>query len=92
MERAARTGAAMGQQTPVRSALALEARGLGTPEAVVMRGDDNTRPAAVVKPDSDDLTARVFRTLYKAYDLQIGAGRPRRGAAGHSLLRGPQPG
>ena len=68
MEQAARTGAAMGQQTPVRSALALEAR-LGTPEAVVMRGDHNTRPAAVVKPDSGDLTARVFRALYRAYDL-----------------------
>ena len=66
MEQAAKTGAAMGQQTPVRSALALEARGLGTPEVAVMRGDHNTRPAAVVKPDSDELTARVFRTLYKA--------------------------
>ena len=68
MEQAARTGAAMGQQTPARSALALEAR-LGTPEAAVMRGDHNTRPAAVVKPDPGDLTARVFRALYQAYDL-----------------------
>jgi hypothetical protein len=69
MEQAARTGAAMGQQTPVRSALALEARRLGTPDAAVMRGDHNTRPAGVVKPDSGDLTARVFRALYRAYDL-----------------------
>jgi hypothetical protein len=69
MERAARTGAAMGQQTPVRSALALEARRLGTPEAAIRRGDDNTRPAAVVKPDPGDLTARVFRAPYRAYDL-----------------------
>jgi hypothetical protein len=71
MERAARTGAAMGQQTPVRSALALEGRGLGTPEAAVIRGDHNTRPAAVVKPDSGDLTAPVFRALYRAYDLHL---------------------
>ena len=69
MEQAARTGAAMGQQNPVRSALTLEARRLGTPEAAVTRGDDNTRPAAVVKPDFGDLTARVFRALYRAYDL-----------------------
>ena len=69
MERAARTGAAMGQQTPVHSALVLEARRLGTPHAVVTRGDHNTRPAAVVEPDSGDLTARVFRALYQAYDL-----------------------
>ena len=68
MERAARTGAAIGQQTPVRSALALEAR-LGTPEAAVIRGDHNTPPAAIVKPDPGDLTARVFRALYRAYDL-----------------------
>jgi hypothetical protein len=59
----------MGQQTPVRSALALEARRLGTPEAAVMRGGDNTRPAAVVKPNPGDLTAQVFRAPYRAYDL-----------------------
>jgi hypothetical protein len=59
----------MGQQTPARSALVLEAEGLGTPQAVVMRGDHNTRPAAVLEPDSGDLTARVFRALYQAYDL-----------------------
>lgn len=69
MEQAARTGAAMGQQTPVRGALALEARRLGTPQAAVMRGDHNTRPAALVEPDPGDLTARVFRALYQAYDL-----------------------
>jgi len=59
----------MGHQTLVRRALALEARRLGTPEAVVMRSDHRTRPAAVVKPDSGDLTARVFHALYRAYDL-----------------------
>ena len=69
MEQAAKTRRCYGSADPVHSALALEARRLGAPEAAVMRGDDNTRPAAVVKPDSDDLTARVFRALYKAYDL-----------------------
>jgi hypothetical protein len=42
---------------------------LGTPEAAVMRSDHNTRPAAAVKPDPGDLTAWVFRALYRAYDL-----------------------
>jgi hypothetical protein len=69
MEWAARTGAAMGQQTSVRSALALAARRLGTSEAAVMRGGDNTRSAAVVKPDPGDPTARVFRAPYRTYDL-----------------------
>ena len=69
MEQAARTGAAMGQQTPVRSALALEARRLSAPETAVMRGDDTTWPAAAAMQDAGELTARVFRALYRAYDL-----------------------
>jgi len=69
MEPAARTGAASGQETQVRSAVALEARRLSTPETAVMRGDNTTRPAAVAKPDAGELTARVFRALYRAYDL-----------------------
>jgi hypothetical protein len=70
MERAARTGAASGQETQVRGTVALKARRLSTPEAAVMRGDDSARPAAVAKPDTGELTARLFRALYRAYDLR----------------------
>jgi hypothetical protein len=69
MERAARSGAAMNQDAQVCSAHALEACRSGTPKAAIVRGDANTRPAAVAGPDPDELTARVFRALYHAYDL-----------------------
>ena len=69
MEPAARTDAASGQQTQVRGAVALEARRLSIPETAVLRGDGATRPAVVGKPDTGELTARVFRALYRAYDL-----------------------
>jgi len=70
MERAARTGAVMGREAQLRSTVPLEARRLGRPEAALMRGDDNTRPAAVAGPDPDELTARVFRALYPQFDLR----------------------
>jgi hypothetical protein len=66
MERAARTGAAVGQEAQVRRTVPLEARPLGTPEAAVMRSDDNTRLAAVAGPDPDELTARIFRALTRS--------------------------
>jgi hypothetical protein len=70
MERAARTGAAMGQEAQVRRTVPLEARRLGTSERAVMRSGDNTRLAAVAGPDLDELTARIFRALYRAFDLR----------------------
>ena len=70
MERAARTGAAMGQEAQVRSTVPLEARRPGTPEAAVIRSDDNARLAAVAGPDPDELTARIFRALYPEFDLR----------------------
>ena len=69
MERAARTGAALAQEAQVHSTVPLEARRSGTPEAAVMRSDDNTR-LAVAGPDPDELTARIFRALYPQFDLR----------------------
>ena len=70
MARAARDGAAADQAAQVLSAAPLERRRMGTPEAAVMRGGDNTRLAAVAGPDPDELTARVFRALYPEFDLR----------------------
>ncbi len=70
MARAARDGAAADQAAQILSAASLERRRLGTPEAAVMRGGDNTRLAAVPGPDPDELTARVFRALYPEFDLR----------------------
>jgi hypothetical protein len=71
MERAAGTGAAVGQEAQVRSTVPLEARRSGTPAAAVVRGDDSTRLAAVAGPDPDELTVRIFRALYPQFDLRM---------------------
>src|SRR5260370_28196191 len=92
MARAARDGAAADQAAQVLSAASLERRRLGTPEAAVMRGGDNTRPAAGPGPGPDELTGRGFRALYPEFGLRTVGGNHVAVPRGTAWVGGPRRG